>query len=219
MSTLLRKQFIDHMTFAGLAENTKRSYVNSVKKLVRHYNRSPDTLTREQVELFFQHLVMEEKISLSACHYYLTGIRYFYKHICKWEDVDRFGLPRGRKRMTLPVALSINEVKRLFAVTTNLKHRVLLKTAYSAGLRVSELINLRPEHIESDPSRMLIRVEQGKGRKDRYTLLSRNLLEELRQYWRKYKPTKWLFPGRNKEEHLTYAGARKAFVNSKKKPA
>jgi site-specific recombinase XerD len=219
MSTLLRKQFIDHMTFSGLAENTKRSYVNSVKKLAQHYNCSPDILTREQVELFFQHLVMEEKMCLSACHHYLTGIKYFYKHICNWEDVDRFGLPAKRRARILPVALSINEVKRLFEVTTNLKHRVLLKTAYSAGLRVSEVISLSPEHIESDPSRMLIRVEQGKGRKDRYTLLSKDLLEELRLYWRKYKPTKWLFPGRNKEEHLTYAGARKAFVNSKKKPA
>jgi site-specific recombinase XerD len=81
MSTLLRKQFIDHMTFSGLAENTKRSYVNSVKKLAQHYNCSPDILTREQVELFFQHLVMEEKMCLSACHHYLTGIKYFYKHM------------------------------------------------------------------------------------------------------------------------------------------
>ena len=121
--------------------------------------------------------------------------------------------------MLLPVALSIEEVKKLFAVTTNLKHRVLLKTAYSAGLRVSEVISLKPEHIESDPSRMLIRVEQGKGRKDRYTLLSKDLLGELRQYWRRYRPTKWLFPGRKKGEHLTYAGARKVFVNSKKKPS
>jgi len=219
MSTLLRKQFVDHMTFSGLAENTKQSYVTSVKRLSQHYNCSPDTLKREQVELFFQHLVMVEKISLTSCHQYLTGIKYFYMHICKWEDVDRFGLPPKRKARILPVALSINEVKRLLAATTNLKHRVLLKTAYSAGLRVSELLSLRPEHIESDSSRMLIRVEQGKGRKDRYTLLSKDLLKELRQYWRKYKPKKWLFPGRNKEEHLTYAGARKAFVNSKKKPA
>ena len=219
MGNLLRGQLIDHMTFNEMAPNTIRNYVNAVNKLALHYNCSPDLLTKEQVELFFQHLVMEGKLSLSACQRYLTGIRYFYRNICNWEEVDRFGLPKHKRPTNLPVVLSIEEVKRLFAVTDNLKHRVLLKTAYSAGLRVSELISLKPEHIESDPSRMLIRVEQGKGKKDRYTLLSKELLGELREYWRKYRPVKWLFPGNKKGEHLTYAGARKIFLRSKKKPA
>jgi site-specific recombinase XerD len=219
MSSKIRDQFIDHMTFNGLAENTKRSYVNAVGQLSRYYNYSPDLLTKDQVELYFRHLIMDKKVSIVACGSYLTGIKYFYKNVCNWEDVDRFGVPQNRRKRILPVALSIEEIKRLFDATDNLKHRVLLKTAYSAGLRVSEVISLKPEHIESDPSRMLIRVDQGKGRKDRYTLLSKELLSELRQYWRKYRPQKWLFPGNKKGEHLTYAGARKVFVNSKKKPA
>jgi len=219
MSSPLRDQLVDHMTFNEMAPNTIRSYVTAVKKLAQHYNCSPDLLTKEQVEQFFRHLVMEKKRSLSACQRYLTAIRYFYRNICNWEEVDRFGLPKHKRPTNLPVALSINEIKRLIAATVNLKHRVLLKTTYSAGLRVSEAISLRPEHIESDPSRMLIRVEQGKGRKDRYTLLSKDLLEELRQYWREYKPVMWLFQGNKKGEHLTYAGARKIFLRSKKKPA
>jgi len=218
MGKTLRDQFIDHMTFNDLAANTQRSYVNAVNKLAQHYNCSPNRLTKDQVELYFRHLVIEEKKSIAACDRYLSGVKYFYRNICHWEDLDRFGVPCGRKKRNLPVALSIEEIKQLFAATTNLKHRVLLKTAYSAGLRVSELISLKPEHIESASSRMLIRVEQGKNRKDRYTLLSRELLGELRQYWRKYQPKDWLFPGKKEGEHLTYAAARKAFVNSKKKP-
>ena len=105
MSTELRKQFIDHMTLNGLATNTIKSYVNSVKKLAKHYNCSPDRLTKDEVEQFFRHLILEEKICPSSCHYYLTGIRYFYKHICRWEEVDRFGLPAKRKPRVLPVAL------------------------------------------------------------------------------------------------------------------
>jgi integrase len=95
----------------------------------------------------------------------------------------------------------------------------LLQTAYSAGLRVSELVRLRPHHIESDPDRMMIRVEQGKGRKDRYTILSHRLLADLRIYWRKYRPDKWLFAGQKPQNHLCEAAAQEAFSLAKKKPA
>ncbi len=104
------------------------------------------------------------------------------------------------------------------AAVGNLKHLVLLETAYSAGLRVSELVSLKPHHIESDPSRMLIRVEQGKGRKDRYTILSHKLLEDLKSYWRKYHPEKWLFPGQKSENHISTVAVNKAFTLAKKKP-
>ena len=100
----------------------------------------------------------------------------------------------------------------------NLKHLVLLETAYSAGLRINELICLKPHHIESDPSRMLIRVEQGKGKKDRYTILSKKLLPELRVYWREYRPKKWLFQGQKPENHLTAVSVHNAFTLAKKKP-
>jgi site-specific recombinase XerD len=94
-----------------------------------------------------------------------------------------------------------------------------LETVYSAGLRVSELVRLKPHHIESDPDRMLIRVEQGKGKKDRYTILSQRLLEDLRTYWCQYRPGKWLFAGQNPEKHLSEAAAQKVFAVAKKKPA
>jgi len=219
MSSSVKDQFIDHMNLNELAENTQRSYLQSVKRLAEHYNCSPDLLTKYQVELYFKHLILDKKVSLESCNNYLTGIVYFYKNVCHWEDIDRFGVSTRRRSRKLPVVLSIEETERLFSVITNLKHKVLLKTAYSAGLRVSEVISLKPDQIESDPSRMLIRVKQGKGRKDRYTLLSKSLLEELRIYWRRYQPGEWLFPGREKDEHLSYAAARKVFVTNKKKPA
>lgn len=219
MSSSLRDQLLDHMTLNGFSERTKSSYVTGVKGLAKFHNCPPDLLTSEQVHLYIRHLIIERKVSWHTCNNYLSGIIYFYKNICHWENVERFGIPPRPRQKKLPVTFSIEEVRRLLSVVTNLKHRALLKTAYSAGLRVSELISLKPHHIESDPSRMLIRVEQGKGRKDRYTLLSKELLEELRLYWRKYRPKKWLFPGYNQEKHLSYAAARKVFMVNKKKPA
>jgi integrase/recombinase XerD len=111
----------------------------------------------------------------------------------------------------------MEEVSRLLSCAENLKHRVLLKTIYSAGLRVSEAIRLKPEHIESDPSRMMLRIEQGKGRKDRYTVLSERLLCELREYWRRYSPEKWLFPGQKPDSHIMPSSVLRALYKAKKK--
>ena len=219
MSSNLRDQFLNHMTLHGFSECTKKSYVTSVKGLAKFYNQSPDLLTNEQVHLYIRHLIVERKMNWNTCNNYLSGIICFYKNICHWENVGRFGIPPRPRQKNLPVTLSIEEVKRLFSVVTNLKHLVILETAYSAGLRASELISLKPQHIESDPSRMLIRVEQGKGRKDRYTLLSKKLLKDMKLYWLKYQPKEWLFPGYDKDKHLSYAAARKIFMVNKKKPA
>ncbi|MBS3756757.1 MAG: tyrosine-type recombinase/integrase [Desulfobacterales bacterium] len=112
--------------------------------------------------------------------------------------------------------MSEEEVRRLFDVTSNLKHRVLFKTVYSAGLRLSEAICLRPEHIESDTSSMMIRVEQRKGNKDRYTILSRSLLPEVRTYWRKYQPGEWLFPGQKRNRHMGSTTADQIYKKAKK---
>ena len=215
----LRDQLLDRMNLYGFSEHTKKGYVSSVKGLAKFYNQSPDKLTDEQVRDYFRHLLTERKLAWHSCKNYLCGITYFYRHICNREVDDRFGLPprpRGRK---LPAVLSMEEVARLLSCVENLKHRVLLKTMYSAGLRVGEAISLKPEHIESDPSRKVIRVDQGKGRKDRYTVLSENLLLELREYWQKYSPQSWLFSGQKAGSHITYSSARKAFGVAKKKPA
>ena len=130
-------------------------------------------------------------MAFSTCNEKLAGIRFFYQQVLRRDD---FPLRVPAKRCgRLPEPLSRGEIARLLDATCNTKHRVLLMTAYGGGLRVSELVHLKPQDIHSE--RMLIRVNQGKGRKDRYTLLSPRLLEELRAYWREYRPTEWLFPG------------------------
>jgi integrase/recombinase XerD len=219
MSSELRTQFISQMNLHGLAPNTQRSYVTSVKSLAAYYKKSPETLTDEQMRAYFQYLVEERKLTLGSCHRNLTGLLFFYRHVCQREVKDRFGLPPFRREKKLPIVLSIEEVTRLLSCIDNLKHRVLIKTIYSGGFRVSEAVRLKPHHIESDPSRMLIRVDQGKGKKDRYTVLSKNLLTELRLYWEKYRPEKWLFPGHGVDKHLCTVAAQKVFYNAKKKPA
>lgn len=216
----LRAEFIRHMKLQGLSAHTQRGKINAVKGLAKFYNKSPDLVTDQEVQDYFYHLINERKLNLSSVRNYLTGITYFFRHICQREVEDNFGLSLSRLRSkTLPFAFSIEEVERLLSSIDNLKHRVLLKTIYSAGLRVGEAVKLRPQDIESDPSRMLIRVEQGKGRKDRYTILSQALLPELREYWLRYRPDQWLFPGQKPDTHITTTSASVIFYKAKKKPA
>ena len=218
MSTDLRTQFLNYMTLQRFSQYTKKNYVTAVKGLAKFYNQSPDTLTNDQIQEYFRHLLEDRKYSWGTCNNYFSGILYFYRNICKWDETQ-FHIPPRPRIKKLPTVFSMEEVKRLFAATTNLKHLVLLKTVYSAGLRISEVVRLQPHHIESDPSRMTIRVEQGKGKKDRYTILSKNLLVDLKAYWRKYRPEKWLFPGQKSENHLSKSAAHMIYCHAKKKPA
>ena len=218
MGTKVRDKFIEHMEFTGLAKHTQRSYITGVKGLAKHHNQSPEKLTDDQVREYFRHLILKRKLARTSCGAYLSGITYFFRNICEREVDDRFGLSLQQRGRKLPSVLSMEEVSHLLSCVDNFKHRVLLTTIYSAGLRVSEAIRLKPEHIESDPSRMMLRIEQGKGRKDRYTVLSEKLLCELREYWRKYSPKHWLFTGQKPHSHITYSTASTAMYAAKKKP-
>ncbi len=217
MTTDLKTQFINYMTVQRFSKHTKRYYVNAVKGLAKYCNQSPDTLTNDQIQEYLRHLLEDRDLSWGSCNNYFSGIVCFYKNICKWDETQ-FKIPPRPRIKQLPIVYSEEEVKQLLAAVDNLKHLVLLETAYSAGLRISELVHLKPHHIESDPSRMLIRVDQGKGRKDRYTILSQKLLEDLKSYWRKYRPEKWLFPGQKPEKHLSTVAVHNAFTLAKKKP-
>jgi len=218
MSSDLRKQFLNHMTLHRFSRHTRKNYLLAVKGLAKFYKQPPDSLSNEQIQKYILYLIEEKKLAWGSVNNILCGLACFFKNVLKWDDTQ-FTIPPRPRIKKLPSILSEEEVKRLFEVTTNLKHRVLLKTTYSAGLRLSEVISLRPEHIESDPSRMMIRVEQGKRKKDRYTVLSQALLPELRAYWCKYKPGEWLFPGYNRKKHMSPTSASQAFHKSKKKPA
>jgi len=205
------------MTVQRFSPHTKSNYIRGVKGLAEHFNQSPDILTNDQIQDYLRYLLEDRKLSWGTCNNYFSGIVSFYKNVCMWDET-RFQIPPRPRIKKLPVVYSLEEVKRLLDSVDNLKHLVLLETAYSAGLRISELVRLKPHHIESDPSRMLIRVEQGKGNKDRYTILSKKLLEDLKSYWHKYRPEKWLFPGQKPEKHLSQVSVHKAFTLAKKKP-
>jgi site-specific recombinase XerD len=214
----LKTQFLNHMTLQRFSHHTKDNYMRGIEGLAQFHQQDPDTLTNDQIQEYLRHLLEDRKLSWGTCNNYFSGIISFYHNVCKWDET-RFQLPPRPRIKKLPMILSVEEVKRLLASANNLKHRVLLSTIYSAGLRVSEVVRLKPDHIESDPSRMMIRVEQGKGKKDRYTILSKKLLVELRTYWGKYNPGTWLFPGNKTDMHLCRGAAQRAFSLAKKKPA
>ena len=158
-------------------------------------------------------LTVERALSWSTCNVAVCAFRFFYLEVVGWEQVS-LPLPPRKKPKTLPVILSRQELERLFACAGSPKYRVLLMTTYAAGLRVSEVVNLKPADIDSH--RLMIRVEQAKGAKDRYTLLSPRLLEELRLYWKLYRPTTWLFPStRDPQRKLAIGRAQKIYYEAK----
>jgi len=190
--TPLRAQMIHDMQLQRLAPQTQKASVTAVAGLATFYQCSPDRLRPEQIRTYLHHLLTERRLAWSSCNQAAAGRKFFYTKTLGW-DVLHLHLPPRTGRSQLPQVLSIEELQRLFTRTKNPRHRALLMTTYAAGLRVSEVVRLRLTDIESD--RMLIRVEQGKGRKDRYTLLSTRLLTELRAYWKLYRPAPWLFTG------------------------
>ncbi len=210
----LRTRMIDDMTLRGMAAKTQDSYVRAVTGLAAYHRRSPDRITDREVQAYLLYLMRERKLSWSSCNVALAGLRFLY-HQTLDRDKTTFHLPGPRKPSKLPEILSQQEVARLFAHTDLPRHRVLLMTAYSAGLRVGEVVRLRVQDIDSD--RMTIRVEQGKGAKDRYTLLSPRLLQEMRHYWRLERPFPWLFPMRGNGGPMNYGTLERMYIRVKQR--
>jgi integrase/recombinase XerD len=212
--TTLRQQMENDMVLRGMAVRTRQSYVEAVKGLAKFYRRSPDQLSVPEVQGYLLHLLQERGLSASTCNLVTNGLRFFYRITLGQKDTE-FDIPRPKQPQRLPEILSREQIQRLFEVTTNLKHRALLMATYSAGLRVSEVVHLKVSDIDSQ--RMTIRVEQGKGAKDRYTLLSKRLLTELRRYWIAYRPKVWLFPLRDGEHPIDPGSAQKIYYHAKAK--
>lgn len=187
----LRDRMEREMVLRRLALRTRQSYAEAVVALAKHYRRSPDLLSEREIQDYLLYLMEERKLALSSCRVALHGLRFFYHETLRREDLD-FDLPRARAPQKLPEILSREEVERLLAAAKLYKHRVLLMTTYGAGLRVSEVCTLKVADIDSQ--RMMLRVQQGKGQKDRYSLLSPRLLKELRHYWQMDRSKVWLFP-------------------------
>jgi integrase/recombinase XerD len=196
--TPLRRRMIEDMQVRNLSPVTQRCYVHAVAKFARHFNRSPDRLTLAEIRAYQIHLTTTG-ISWAGFNVAVCALRFFYGvTLGRTAMVER--IPYARKHRQLPVILSADEMARFFAAVPSLKHRTALMTAYAAGLRVSEVVRLKLADIDS--SRMLIRVEQGKGGRDRYIMLSPQLLGVLRAYWRETRPPHWLFPGQDESRSL-----------------
>jgi integrase/recombinase XerD len=211
----LRQQMDDDMALRGMAERTRATYLSAVAAMAKFYQRSPEQVSQVEVQRYLLHLIQERKLAWSSCNIAANALKFCY-HVTLKHPRAQFDIPSPRQPQKLPQILAREEVARLIELTTHPKHRVMLMTAYAAGLRVSELCHLKIGDIDS--KRMTIRVEQGKGAKDRYTLLSRRLLRELRRYWAAHRPKEWLFSAtRDVERPIGTATAQKIFYAAKRR--
>ena len=192
--TTLRQNFIRELVIRGMSPRTHEAYVGAVYRLARHYKKSPDLISDEELKNYVFHLASDRKLSASSLNQNVSAFRLFYEAVLQrsMEQVRR-ALPRVNRAIRRPQVFSVEELEQLFTVGCPFpKHRAFLMTVYGAGLRLSEACQLKIEHLH--PHRMQIRVEHGKGAKDRYTLLSPRLLTELKAYMKCFGPVLWLFP-------------------------
>ena len=205
--TPLRQRMIEEMDMKKMPFNTQRAYLRNVAAFAQFFGKSPETLGREEIRTYLLYLVREKRVADKTYRQILSSIRFLYRRVLG-EDRIVEGIQRVKTEMTLPVVMSMNEVARCFGALKSLKHTAILMTEYAAGLRVSEVVSLRVSDIDSE--RMVIRIDQGKGRKDRYLPLSKRLLVVLREYWKAARPKGYLFPGRIPGRHITETAVYKA---------
>jgi site-specific recombinase XerD len=198
--TKLRQRMEEDMRIRNLAPTTKKRYLDRVAIFANYFNRSPALLGAEQARTFLLYLAQERKLSASSINVTVCALRFFYKVTlgCKW-DIEKIHYARREKK--LPVVLSPDEVAQLLKAVKNKKHKAILITTYATGLRILEATRLKVADIDSQ--RMTIRVQQGKGKKDRYVMLSQKLLIILRDYWKEYQPGCWLFYGKSKNNPIS----------------
>jgi site-specific recombinase XerD len=203
---------INTLRLGHYSERTVHTYVDWLIRLSTHYDRSPAELSSQQVQAFLLHLTENEKLAWSTINQALAACRFFYEKVLYRPHIE-LRVPARRKVTRRAFAYSKQQALSIIDAAQNPKHRALLMCVYGAGLRVSEVVVLKPEHIESQ--RGLIRVEQGKGCKDRYTILPVRLLDELRNYYRCFRPNEWLFFGRDKAKPMPIGSAQKIFYQAR----
>lgn len=214
MSRTCEKSFVNYLYLQRVAEKTKVAYLHAVADLSSFHKKSAEHLNNDQIQDYLLYCIQEKKLAWSSCNVLFCGLKKFYQGFLGRNESE-FSIPPRPRSRKVPMLLSSEDIFRLLDATGNLKHRALLTTIYGSGLRVSEAVTLRPKHIESE--RQMIRVEQSKGRKDRYTVLSQKCLILLRQYWREYQPEQWLFFGRDKKKPMPVETAQKIYYQAKDK--
>jgi integrase/recombinase XerD len=193
MTTILRQRMTEDMQVRNLSPQTQSAYIMQVSLFARHFNKSPAILGPEDIRAYQLYLTNQRRLATSSIKVAVAALRFLYRVTLKrpW-DLDEI-VPSPKKPRDLPIVLSPEEVVHFLGCSPNIKHRTILTTCYAAGLRITEAVHLKPDAI--DRRRMVIRVDEGKGRKDRYVMLSPKLLEVLSAYWWAARPKVWLFPG------------------------
>jgi site-specific recombinase XerD len=199
---------LEDMQVRNLSPHTQAAYVQQVSRFARKFGKSPEALGPEDIRAYQVYLTTERKLAAGSILIATAALRFLYKVTLKRDWKLDEVIPAPKKPQTLPVVLSPEEVVRFLDGVANRKHRVILTTCYAAGLRISEAVRLTSPAIDS--ARMVLRVEQGKGQKDRYVMLSPKLLEILRDWWRVARPRHWLFPGDRPGQPLTRSAVERA---------
>ncbi len=207
MGTLHDQMKMD-LELRNFSPHTRSIYLACVRRFALYFHRSPDELGDPEIREYLHYLIKERNVSQGAVTQAYGALKFLYGTTLK-RDWEGFRIPKGKMGRRLPIVLSQREVEALFGAIKNLKHRAILMTIYSAGLRVSEALHLKP--LDIDSQRMMIRVEHGKGNKDRYTLLGKRNLDILREYWKKYRPVDWLFCNPSRKKPLSTTAVREAF--------
>lgn len=209
--TPLRQRMIDDMTVRNFAPNTILCYLKQVSYFAQHFGKSPDRLGPEEIRSYQIYLAKERRVGISSRTVAVSALRFLYHVTLKQDRVIEM-IPSPKQEHRLPVILSPGEVLRLLEAAPSFSHQVIFSTMYGTGVRVSEALHLRVSDIDSQ--RMMIRIEQGKGHKDRYVPLSPKLLELLRNYWRKQRPQPWLFPGQFPDQPLSRVAVGEAVTRA-----
>jgi integrase/recombinase XerD len=206
------EQMEKELKLGGYSPKSRKAYLTHMKRFVHFYQQDPLELDEKHVKRYLLVLLDNEEFSHSYVNQAISSIKFFFHNVLKNNRI-LLAVPRPKKEEKLPEVLSKQEVSNILYSINNEKHRALLFMVYSAGLRVSEVVNLKIEDVDSD--RMLIHIKQGKGRKDRYTMLSEVALDALRIYAKKYSPRYWLFPGEDIDKHITTRTVQKVFEKAR----
>jgi site-specific recombinase XerD len=209
-NNIIIKSVIQELNIKGYSNKTKKCYVNSIIKFEEYLNKGLNNITEEDVKRYVNFL-LQQGCSHSYVNQVISSIKFLNKYVLYKDDLLIY-LNRPKKEKKLPNILSKKEVKDILTALNNLKHNTILAVVYSSGLRVSEVARLSIGDIDSE--RMLIKIRQSKGKKDRYVMLSEVLLIQLREYYKEYKPNKWLFEGANKKQHISERTIQRIFKNA-----
>jgi site-specific recombinase XerD len=208
--TELRNRMDEAMVLRGFSVRTRECYLACVRALAKHYHQPPDELDGPRIQAYLLHLISERKLAYASVNQASCAFRFLFGTVLRQPEV-RLDIPMAKVPKRLPQILSREQVRRLIDAAPSLRGRTLLSTTYAAGLRVSEVCALQLADIESAPDRMCLKVRQGKGGQDRYTLLSARLLDALRRYWRDHRPRQWLFPNASGDAPIDVCTAQRIY--------